>query len=408
MISVWAKFYPTHRQLQGAGRGRRHLRRMVEPCCRRADGPELRQGNVPRLGRARLRQHLLRSLQSQGAGDLSRGRSARASACKGFDAWWLDSDEPDFHSNLSIEERARRMSPTAAGPGAAFFNSYPLVHVDGVYRPSGRRSSRTSGRSSSPARLRRHPARQRRGLVGRRRLALGRPPRPDLAPASTSRMSGIPNWTPRHRRLRTRSAITKPDAGGPRRMARAQHALVPVRRLLAHCSAATARIISARSSRSSPAGLADLPLDGLVRPAALPADALHLHARRRHLLQRRHDHARAGDGLRRRPARRGTSTTNICSARRSSSRPSPSSRRAAARSICPRARAGTIFYTGRSCRGRSDDHRRRARTSACRSSSGQARSCRRDPRSSTPAGPHGPLTLDRLHRRGRQLLALRG
>ncbi len=55
-------------------------------------------------------------------------------ADRGFDAWWLDSDEPDFHSNLSIEERMRRMSPTAAGPGAALFNSYPLVHVDGVYR----------------------------------------------------------------------------------------------------------------------------------------------------------------------------------------------------------------------------------------------------------------------------------
>ncbi|HEV2866379.1 MAG TPA: TIM-barrel domain-containing protein, partial [Allosphingosinicella sp.] len=55
-------------------------------------------------------------------------------AAHGFDAWWLDSDEPDFHSNLSIEERARRMSPSAAGPGAALFNSYPIVHVDGVYR----------------------------------------------------------------------------------------------------------------------------------------------------------------------------------------------------------------------------------------------------------------------------------
>src|SRR5438270_1076747 len=54
-------------------------------------------------------------------------------ASKGFDAWWLDSDEPDMHSNLSIAERQRRMSPTALGPGAAFFNSYPLEHVEGVY-----------------------------------------------------------------------------------------------------------------------------------------------------------------------------------------------------------------------------------------------------------------------------------
>ena len=35
----------------------------------------------------------------------------------------------------------------------------------------------------------------------------------------------------------------------------------------------------------APAGSPTYAVDGLVRPAALPADALHLHARRRHLLQ---------------------------------------------------------------------------------------------------------------------------
>src|SRR6185369_1409141 len=53
---------------------------------------------------------------------------------KGFDAFWLDSDEPDFHSNLSRDDTAQRMSPTAAGPGRAVYNSYPLAHVDGVYQ----------------------------------------------------------------------------------------------------------------------------------------------------------------------------------------------------------------------------------------------------------------------------------
>jgi alpha-D-xyloside xylohydrolase len=53
---------------------------------------------------------------------------------KGFDAWWLDSDEPDFHSNISPAETARRMGPTTGGVPSEFnFNSYPLVHVDGVY-----------------------------------------------------------------------------------------------------------------------------------------------------------------------------------------------------------------------------------------------------------------------------------
>ena len=52
---------------------------------------------------------------------------------KGFDAWWLDSDEPDFHSNISPAETARRMGPTAVGPAEPYFNSYPIAHVDGVY-----------------------------------------------------------------------------------------------------------------------------------------------------------------------------------------------------------------------------------------------------------------------------------
>ena len=55
-------------------------------------------------------------------------------AVLGVDAWWMDATEPDMHSNLSIEERAYRMGPTAVGPGAAVFNSYPLVHAEGVYK----------------------------------------------------------------------------------------------------------------------------------------------------------------------------------------------------------------------------------------------------------------------------------
>lgn len=51
----------------------------------------------------------------------------------GVDAWWMDSDEPDMHSNLDIEERKLRMTPTAIGPGGAYFNSYPLPHTSAVY-----------------------------------------------------------------------------------------------------------------------------------------------------------------------------------------------------------------------------------------------------------------------------------
>ncbi|KPF65590.1 TIM-barrel domain-containing protein [Porphyrobacter sp. AAP60] len=52
----------------------------------------------------------------------------------GFDAWWMDATEPDWHSNLSVEERKYQMtSPTTGTTGAAIFNSYPLVHAEGVF-----------------------------------------------------------------------------------------------------------------------------------------------------------------------------------------------------------------------------------------------------------------------------------
>jgi alpha-D-xyloside xylohydrolase len=51
----------------------------------------------------------------------------------GFDAWWLDNDEPDIRSNLDIAEREAIMGPTAIGSGAEYFNTYPLVHVGVVY-----------------------------------------------------------------------------------------------------------------------------------------------------------------------------------------------------------------------------------------------------------------------------------
>jgi alpha-D-xyloside xylohydrolase len=51
----------------------------------------------------------------------------------GIDAWWLDADEPDLHSNLDIGERKARTTPTAVGSSTEFFNSYPLPHTQGVY-----------------------------------------------------------------------------------------------------------------------------------------------------------------------------------------------------------------------------------------------------------------------------------
>lgn len=57
----------------------------------------------------------------------------------GFDAWWLDATEPDMHSNLSLDERKKNMSPTAMGPGAKYFNAYSLMNSRSVYE--GQRKS---------------------------------------------------------------------------------------------------------------------------------------------------------------------------------------------------------------------------------------------------------------------------
>jgi len=52
---------------------------------------------------------------------------------KGFDAWWLDSTEPDLQSNLSREETILRIGPTAMGTAARYLNTYSLMNAKGVY-----------------------------------------------------------------------------------------------------------------------------------------------------------------------------------------------------------------------------------------------------------------------------------
>ena len=51
----------------------------------------------------------------------------------GPDAWWMDNDEPDIHSNMSIPEQIKMRDPNVLGPGAEFYNSYPLEHVCGFF-----------------------------------------------------------------------------------------------------------------------------------------------------------------------------------------------------------------------------------------------------------------------------------
>jgi alpha-D-xyloside xylohydrolase len=112
----------------------------------------------------------------------------------GFDAWWMDSDEPDMHSNLAIPERTLRMGPTAIGPAAQYFNSYPLIHTQGV--ADGERASRPDVRSfiltrSAWGGIQRNGTALWSGDVVARWEDL----HDQISAGVNTAMSGMPNWT---------------------------------------------------------------------------------------------------------------------------------------------------------------------------------------------------------------------
>ncbi|MBD9367683.1 TIM-barrel domain-containing protein [Xanthomonas sp. XNM01] len=122
MISVWPKFYPTtanYKELDAAGY---MYRRNVEV------------GELDWIGKGYLNSFY--DPYAKQAQDIFWRQVNEKLNSKGFDAWWLDASEPDLHSNIDIGERKARTTPTALGPSVEFFNSYPLVHSEGVYRGS--------------------------------------------------------------------------------------------------------------------------------------------------------------------------------------------------------------------------------------------------------------------------------
>ncbi len=114
---------------------------------------------------------------------------------QGFDAWWMDATEPDWHSNLSVEERAFQMtSPVTGVPGAAIFNSYPLVHADGV--AEGLRAAQPDRRPFILTRsgfggIQRASAALWSGDVAARWDDL----RDQISAGANMSISGVPNWT---------------------------------------------------------------------------------------------------------------------------------------------------------------------------------------------------------------------
>lgn len=131
---------------------------------------------------------------SKQARDLFWSQLQRTLGDLGIDAWWTDSDEPDIVPNHSMAERKARMGPTAMGPGAAFFNSYPLLHTQAIYEGSRRDhpDQRVFQLSRSAfAGQQRHAAVSWSGDIVARWSNL----RDQISAGVNFSMSGIPNWS---------------------------------------------------------------------------------------------------------------------------------------------------------------------------------------------------------------------
>jgi alpha-D-xyloside xylohydrolase len=113
---------------------------------------------------------------------------------KGFDAWWLDSVEPDLQSNLSFNEWRLRIGPTALGTSARYLNTYSLMNCKAVYE--GQREASPNQRvfiltRSAFAGQQRYSAATWSGDIASRWYDL----KAQIPAGLNFCMSGIPYWT---------------------------------------------------------------------------------------------------------------------------------------------------------------------------------------------------------------------
>lgn len=119
MISVWPKFYPTTAHAKELAAGGFLYQRPLEA------------SQLDWVGRGYA--NTFYDPYAKQARDIYWRQMRETLLAQGFDAWWMDATEPDWHSNLSVGERQYQMTSPATGvPGAAIFNSYPLPHAEGV------------------------------------------------------------------------------------------------------------------------------------------------------------------------------------------------------------------------------------------------------------------------------------
>jgi len=113
---------------------------------------------------------------------------------KGFDAWWLDSTEPDIHSNLSRQELLLRIGPTTLGTSARYLNTYSLMNCKAVY--DGQRETNPNQRvfiltRSSFAGQQRYSASTWSGDIATRWFDL----KTQIPAGLNFTLAGIPYWT---------------------------------------------------------------------------------------------------------------------------------------------------------------------------------------------------------------------
>ncbi|HVZ98864.1 MAG TPA: TIM-barrel domain-containing protein [Caulobacterales bacterium] len=180
MISVWPKFYPTtdnYKELDAIGG---IYRRNVEMGRRDWVGPGYVSTYYDPYS-SRVQDVYWRQIHEK-------------LGVMGFDAWWLDNDEPDIHSNLSIADRAYIQGPTARGPGAEYFNSFPLLHVGGMYDHQHANDPNTRQyifSRSAWGGMQRYAAAMWSGDLAARWYDM----RAQISAGVNFSMSGIPNWT---------------------------------------------------------------------------------------------------------------------------------------------------------------------------------------------------------------------
>ncbi len=264
VISVWGKFYPGTDNFASMQRGGFLYQR------------NLAEGTVDWLGH----RYTFYDAFNPAARGLFWSQVNRDLFRLGVDGWWLDATEPDLRPTPTLDGQRDYMNPTALGPGSRVLNAYSLLQSRGLYE--GQRAAAPDQRvfiltRSGFAGQQRYAAATWSGDIsstwtalreagdGRAGLrALGHP----LLDDGFGRILGAP------------AVFNAPSGdGGCRGVARAQHPLVPVRRLLP--GAARPR----RVAQPGDVGVRGRRQPGLLgsaqgRPAALPAAALCLFAGR--------------------------------------------------------------------------------------------------------------------------------